>query len=300
MKLDKRPLIVGVGEILWDKLPSGKRLGGAPSNFVFHAATLGAAGYIISAVGNDIPGYEILDTLERLQLKHSIVSTPYPTGSVSVTLSAGVPSYIINESVAWDHIPLTQEASKVCAFADAVSYGTLASRCQTSRTTIETLLREACGGAFKFFDINLRGEYYSKELILGLLKYADCLKFNRDEFIILRKLYETDLGEDDFCGMLINEHDLRYVILTNGSEYSSVYSHDEKSCIMTPKVDVKDTVGAGDAFSGAFLYSVLTGSSMAEAHKKGVEAAGIACANPESALFYLYGEIPLDRNTPYD
>lgn len=300
MKHDKRPLVVGLGEILWDELPSGKRLGGAPSNFVFHAATLGAEGYIISAVGNDIPGYEILDLLDRLKLKHSVVSAPYPTGSVSVTLSNGVPSYIINESVAWDHIPLTKEAAKICSMADSVSYGTLASRCSSTRETIETLLRDYCGNALKFFDINLRGEYYSKELIFDFLKYADCLKLNMDEFVILRQLHETDASEDDFFGMLIKEHDLRYVILTNGGEDSLVYSCDEKSYIKTPKVEVTDTVGAGDAFSGAFVYSILTGSSVKEAHKKAVEAAALACANPESSLFYLYREIPLDRNAPND
>lgn len=274
---NKRPVVVGIGELLWDVLPTGKRAGGAPINFVYHATRLGAEGYAISAVGNDVFGTEIIQELDKNGIRYSLGSVEYPTGSVMVELKEGIPSYTIIEGVAWDHLPLTQEAIDLVKRADAVCYGTLALRSLESRTTIHTLLSYARKDALRFFDINIRQHYYSKELIESLLERANVFKINDEELELLRDLYGLEGDDDTVCRYFIRTYDLRYLILTAGSLYSAVYTPDEKSMIPTPAVKVADTVGAGDSFSGAFVYSILTGKTLPEAHRIAVDTAAYVC-----------------------
>ena len=178
---NKKPVIVGIGELLWDVLPTGKRAGGAPVNFVYHATQLGAEGYAISAVGNDLAGTEILQELDKNGIGHSIATVDYPTGTVLVELNKGIPTYNIVEGVAWDHIPLTEEAINIVKKADAVCFGTLAQRNPESRKTLNTLLSYAPKSAMRFFDINIRQKYYSEELIKDLLQQANVFKLNDEE-----------------------------------------------------------------------------------------------------------------------
>lgn len=277
MNKEKRPVIVGIGELLWDVLPAGKRAGGAPINFVYNAAQLGAEGYAISAVGDDVSGLEILEELKKSHINHSIEKIAYPTGSVLVELQDGIPSYTIVEDVAWDHIPLTEAAVEVVKRAAAVCYGTLSLRHPDSRRTVETLLSYASGSAFKFFDINLRRNYYSAELVEKLLHHANVFKINDEEIIIVRRLFNLSGSDEDVCRCLLKKYDLRYLIFTAGEKYSIVYTADEMSYLETPKVKVIDTVGAGDAFSGAFIYSLLTGKTLREAHERAVKTAAFVC-----------------------
>lgn len=274
---NKRPVVVGVGELLWDVFPTGKRAGGAPINFVYHATRLGAEGYAISAVGNDVFGTEIIQELDKNGIRYALGSVEYPTGSVMVELKEGIPSYTIIEGVAWDHLPLTQEAIDLVKRADAVCYGTLALRALESRTTIHTLLSYARAEALRFFDINIRQHYYSKELIESLLERANVFKINDEELELLRNLYGLEGDDDSVCSYFIRTYGLRYLILTAGSRYSAVYTPDEKSLILTPAVQVADTVGAGDSFSGAFVYSILTGKTLGEAHRIAVDTAAYVC-----------------------
>lgn len=274
---NKRPVVVGVGELLWDVFPTGKRAGGAPINFVYHATRLGAEGYAISAVGNDVFGTEIIQELDKNGIRYALGSVEYPTGSVMVELKEGIPSYTIIEGVAWDHLPLTQEAVDLVKRADAVCYGTLALRALESRTTIHTLLSYARAEALRFFDINIRQHYYSKELIESLLERANVFKINDEELELLRNLYGLEGDDDSVCSYFIRTYGLRYLILTAGSRYSAVYTPDEKSLILTPAVQVADTVGAGDSFSGAFVYSILTGKTLGEAHRIAVDTAAYVC-----------------------
>lgn len=272
-----KPVVVGIGELLWDVLPTGKRAGGAPINFVYHATQMGAEGYAISAVGNDLSGTEIVQELEKNHISNSLGIVEYPTGSVMVELKEGIPTYTIIEGVAWDHIPLTQESIDLVKKADAICFGTLALRSQASKDTILSLLTYAREEALRFFDINIRQSYYSKELIETLLHNANVFKVNDEELVLLRGMCDLEGSDEEVCHKMLRKYNLKYVILTAGSAFSSIYSPDEQSTIPTPKVEVVDTVGAGDSFSGAFVYSLLTGKSLREAHQIAVETAAFVC-----------------------
>ncbi|WFE85685.1 carbohydrate kinase family protein [Parabacteroides chongii] len=274
---NKKPIVVGIGELLWDVLPTGKRAGGAPINFVYHATQMGAEGYAISAVGNDLSGTEIVQELEKNHISNSLGTVEYPTGSVMVELKEGIPTYTIIEGVAWDHIPLTQESIDLIKRADAICFGTLALRSQTSKETILSLLSYAREDALRFFDINIRQSYYSKELIETLLHKANVFKINDEELVLLRDMCKLEGSDDEVCRQILQMYNLKYLVLTAGCAFSSIYTADEVSTIPTPRVEVADTVGAGDSFSGAFVYSVLTGKSLREAHQTAVETAAFVC-----------------------
>ena len=274
---NKKPIVVGIGELLWDVLPTGKRAGGAPINFVYHATQMGAEGYAISAVGNDLSGTEIVQELENNHISNSLGTVEYPTGSVMVELKEGIPTYTIIEGVAWDHIPLTQESIDLIKRADAICFGTLALRSQASKETILSLLSYAREDALRFFDINIRQSYYSKELIETLLHKANVFKINDEELVLLRDMCKLEGSDEEVCRQILQKYNLKYLVLTAGCAFSSIYTADEVSTIPTPRVEVADTVGAGDSFSGAFVYSVLTGKSLREAHQTAVETAAFVC-----------------------
>lgn len=273
----KKPVVVGIGEVLWDVFPTGKRAGGAPINFVYHATQLGSEGYAISAVGNDVLGTEIIQEMEKNHIGYLCETISYPTGSVKVELKDGQPSYTIIEGVAWDHIPLSQKAIDLVKRADAVCFGTLALRHQESKNTIKTLLDYAPKDALRFFDINLRQHYYSKELIEELLAKANIFKINDDEIKVISELFDIHGTEDEICKWFLEKYNLRYVVLTAGDKYSTIYSKDEVSRIETPRVKVADTVGAGDAFSGAFIAGILAGKTLRQAHEQAVKTAAFVC-----------------------
>lgn len=194
---NKKPVVVGIGELLWDMLPTGKKAGGAPINFVYHASRLGAEGYAISAVGDDELGHEILGELDNNSIRYLIEKVPYPTGTVQVTLQNGVPDYIINERVAWDHLSPTSNAIDLAERADAICFGTLGQRSAQSRETIQAILSFAPDDAYRCFDINLRQHYYTKELIEESLYLANVLKVNDGELVVLREMFHlegTDKG----------------------------------------------------------------------------------------------------------
>ncbi len=273
-----KPIVVGIGELLWDVLPTGKKAGGAPINFVYHATQLGAEGYAISAVGKDELGEEIVQELDNNHIAHCIESVDYQTGTVEVTLEKGIPTYNIIENVAWDHIPVSSKAIEIVKKAKAICFGTLAQRNMDSRKALTELLSYAPEDALRFFDINIRQNYYSKELILDLLEKANILKINDEELEMLRPMMGLEGDYEVCCKALLEKYGLKYVILTAGSKFSAIYSTDENSVIGTPKVAVADTVGAGDSFSGAFVYSILAGKSLKEAHRKAVNTAAFVCS----------------------
>lgn len=276
MKND-RPLVVGIGELLWDVFPDQKKAGGAPINFIYHATQMGAEGYAISAVGNDVFGTEIVMELEKNGIGNYIEKVEHPTGSVLVELNDGSPTYTIIESVAWDYIPLTDQAIELVKKADAVCYGTLAQRSPVSHHTISALLSYTKPDAIRFFDINIRQHYYTKELIEECLEKANVFKLNDEELELLRPMFGQEGNDDEVCEWFMERYDLRFVVLTAGSAYSAIYSKTGKSVIQTPKVTVADTVGAGDSFSGSFLYYILTGKNVREAHRKAVDVAAFVC-----------------------
>ena len=273
-----KKVIVGIGEILWDMLPSGKALGGAPANFAYHAMRLGEEGWAVSAIGDDDLGHEILGIVDSKGL-HCIISvTDKPTGTVKVELdSRGVPSYNIMEDVAWDNIPFTPEMEGLAKRADAVCFGSLVQR-MNSRDSVLAFVRTMRPEALKVFDINLRQQYYSREILEESLMLADILKINDEEIRIVSDMF--GLGDDDVvaCRSLIAAYGLRLVILTKGADGSEVVTSNEVISQSVGPVDVVDTVGAGDAFTAAFGVAYLRGDSLADAQRLATETASYVCS----------------------
>ena len=276
--MNKKPLIIGIGELLWDVLPTGKKAGGAPVNFAYHAARFGGEAYAISAVGNDPLGTEIIEEIDRIGIGYVIERVDFPTGTVIVELRDGIPDYTIIEGVAWDHIPLTEEMKQLAEHADAVCFGTLAQRSEESRITIQRLLSHVPEEALRVYDINLRQHYYSRELITASLRHCNVFKINDEELDLLRGLFDLETDTlHDFCRRFVALYNLRYLILTAGADYSAVFTPAGESYIDTPRVEVVDTVGAGDSFTGTFIASVLDGRPLAEAHRLAVDHAAYVC-----------------------
>lgn len=271
--------IVGLGEALWDVLPEGKKLGGAPSNFAYHAGQYGLPSVAVSALGNDKLAEETIQQLEEKQLHYVMPQVPYPTGTVQVTLDEqGVPTYDIKENVAWDNIPFCDEVKEIAGNAVAVCWGSLAQRNIVSRETIYKFLDHTPEGCLKIFDINLRQNFYNKNIVCESLRRCDVLKINDEELVIVSRMLELQgLDIESKCRQLLADYNLRMLVLTCGVNGSYVFTAGDMSFQETPKVDVADTVGAGDSFTGTFCASILNGKSVADAHKLAVEVSAFVC-----------------------
>lgn len=272
--------VVGIGEILWDLLPQGKQPGGAPGNFAYNVMQLGLDGYVVSAIGNDELGDEIDHFFESKKMNRILERVDFPTGTVEVKLDAsGVPTYNICENVAWDNIPFNQHMIDLAKETDAICFGTLAMRNTTSYNNINHFIDLVPDNAYKIFDINIRQSYYTEELIKNSLDKCNIFKINEDEVKILMKMFDAESSDEiSFCRFLIKEYNLQYLILTKGGECSIVLSHDgEFSEKKTPIVDVVDTVGAGDAFTAAFIVNIMKGESIYKAHEQAVQTSAFVC-----------------------
>ncbi len=273
--------VVGIGELLFDVFPTGKKLGGAPVNFAYHVAQAGVESLAISAVGNDELGDEIMALVAENGVNNRVARVDAPTGTVQVTLdSRGVPNFEICEDVAWDKIPLSDEILALVANCKAFCFGTLAQRSRTSRQTINALLDviPSGGDALVIYDINLRQHFYSKEIIETSLRKSNVLKINDDEYLVVADM--LGLPANDYktgCMMLIERYELKMVVLTCGEKGSYIYTHTEVSYMETPKVEVVDTVGAGDSFTAALCASLLKGHSLRQAHRIAVDTAAFVC-----------------------
>lgn len=272
-----KPIVVGIGEILWDMLPGGRKVGGAPVNFAYHASRLGAESYAISAVGNDEAGRDLVRELDEHSIRHLIEKVPYPTGTVQVSLKDGIPEYQINEQVAWDHLSSTSDAIDLAERADAICFGTLGQRSGQSRETIQSILSFTSENAYRCFDINLRQHYYAKEWIEESLYLANVLKINDEELRLLREMFHLEGSDKEVADWFMTRYNLRMLVLTGGASYSTVYTLQAESTLPTPKVEVVDTVGAGDAFLGALVVSLLKGVSLRRAHEFAVKVAAFVC-----------------------
>jgi len=279
-----RPLrVLGVGEILWDVFADGRRvLGGAPANFAYHAQGLGAQAAVISAIGADALGQEILAKLAGLGMETGglAVLADRPTGTVTVALDAdGKPSYVIHEGVAWDAIPWTEAAARLAATADVIGFGSLAQRSPTSRKTLRRVLAAAPPGCLKVFDLNLRQAYFSREVVQESLAAADVLKLNDEELPVVARLLGLAHGDERAMERLLNDYGLSLVALTRGSHGSLLRSREARHEHPGEAVQVVDTVGAGDAFTAALAVGLRQGLDLATINGQANRLAAQVCAH---------------------
>lgn len=274
-------IIVGMGEALWDVLPEGKKIGGAPANFAYHISQFGFDSCVVSAIGNDVLGDEILEVFKEKKLTHQIERVDYPTGTVQVTLDGeGIPCYEIKENVAWDNIPFTDQLAQLALRTRAVCFGSLAQRNVVSRKTINKFLdaMPEGEGQLKIFDINLRQHFYTKEVLSESFEKCNILKINDEELVAISRMFDyPGIDLQDKCGILLAKYNLKMLILTCGTNGSYVFTPGVVSFQETPKVKVADTVGAGDSFTATFCASILRGKCIEEAHKLAVEASAYVC-----------------------
>ena len=271
--------IVGLGEALWDVLPEGKKLGGAPANFAYHAAQFGLDTIAISALGEDKLAEETIEALNEHNLNYLMPRVPYPTGTVQVTLTGdGIPTYDIKENVAWDNIPLTDEMLEIAKNARAVCFGSLAQRNVVSRENIHKFIDATPKDCVKIFDINLRQQFYTKEVIKESLKRCNILKINDEELVLIGRMFGyPGLDIENKCWLILGKYNLDMLVLTCGTNGSYVFTPGQMSFQETPKVEVADTVGAGDSFTGSFVGSILNGKPVPEAHKTAVHVSAFVC-----------------------
>ena len=240
-------IVVGMGEALWDVLPEGKKLGGAPANFAYHVSQFGLDSRVVSAVGEDKLGMEILESFRDKGLNGMVETVPYPTGTVQVTLdNAGVPCYDIKEGVAWDNIPYTVSLDGLARQTRAVCFGSLAQRSVVSRETIG--------------------------------RFCNVLKINDEELVTISRMFGyPGIDLQDKCWILLGKYDLKMLILTCGVNGSYVFTPGKVYFQETPRVEVADTVGAGDSFTAAFVSGILKGMPVEDAHRLAVCTSAYVC-----------------------
>ncbi|MDE6311126.1 MAG: carbohydrate kinase [Muribaculaceae bacterium] len=274
-------IVVGMGEALWDVLPEGKKIGGAPANFAYHVSQFGLPSVVVSAVGPDALGAEIIENLTSKGLNQLIETVPYPTGTVQVELDPdGIPMYDIKENVAWDNIPYTARLEDLAGKTKAVCFGSLAQRNVVSRNTINRFLDAMphTGEELIVFDVNLRQGFYTKEILCNSMERCNILKINDEELVTVSRMFGyPGIDLQDKCWILLGKYNLKMLILTCGINGSYVFTPGAVSFQPTPTVEVADTVGAGDSFTAAFIASILKGKSVQEAHAKAVQTSAFVC-----------------------
>lgn len=274
-------VVVGMGEALWDVLPEGKKMGGAPANFAYHVSQFGIESCVVSAVGHDGLGSELLDCFRQKGLRSMVETVPFPTGTVQVKLDGkGVPTYNIMEGVAWDNLSFSAALENLARKTTAVCWGSLAQRSAVSRDTINRFLGAMPDGehTLKVFDINLRQNFYTEEILRESFQKCNVLKINDEELETVGALFGiAGDSQEEKCRALLAKYDLRMLILTCGAIGSYVFTPGKTSYADTPKVAVADTVGAGDSFTATFVASILKGKPVEEAHRLAVEVSAYVC-----------------------
>lgn len=274
-------IVVGMGEALWDVLPEGKKIGGAPANFAYHVSQFGLPSCVVSAIGDDALGKEIIEKFTSKGLDQLIAEVPYPTGTVQVEIDqTGIPLYDIKENVAWDNIPYTEHLDTLAKRTKAVCFGSLAQRNVVSRNTINHFLdtMPKDDDSLIVFDVNLRQGFYNKEILCKSMQNCNILKINDEELITVSRMFGyPGIDLQDKCWILLGKYNLKMLILTCGINGSYVFTPGNVSFQPTPKVEVADTVGAGDSFTAAFIASILKGKSVTEAHSIAVKTSAYVC-----------------------
>jgi len=288
--------VIGLGEILWDLFPEGKKLGGAPANFAYHARVLGDEGIPVSRVGADELGLEIRRRLAEAGIPDRYVQSDpnRPTGTVRVELdSRGVPSFTITPEVAWDYLEWNADLQRLAADSDAVCFGSLAQRSPQSRRTIRAFLAAARREALRLFDVNLRQSWYTAECLSESLAASSILKLNDEELpVVLRTLgLSAPSSREDGCRLLLRTFQLQLVCLTLGERGCLLVEPNASARHPGFRVTVADTVGSGDAFTAALCHHRLRGAPLERlaqaANRYGAWVASQAGAMPQATAEIL-------------
>lgn len=260
--------IVGVGELLWDVFPGYKQLGGAPANFAYISNLLGDDGVVVSRLGTDALGAEVVDRLTALGLNTSYIQRDeqHPTGTAQVALgNDGQPCFKIIRSVAWDFLAWNNSLETLAGGADAVCFGSLAQREPQSRATIQRFVNATRRNALRVFDVNLRQSFYSADLLTISAESSEILKLNHEEVpVVMTALNGPDLDQHAAASWLIDRLQLKLVCITRGREGSLLVTPKASHEHPGHRVKVIDTVGAGDAFTATLVHHYLRGSGLAE------------------------------------
>jgi fructokinase len=281
--MNERFCVVAVGEIIWDMLPQGKQLGGAPSNFSCHIHSLGGDARLISRIGQDLMGNETLKIFQDrgISIANIQLDTYALTGRADVKLSSdGQPQFTIASDVAWDHIEADTKAIRTISQADAICFGTLAQRAQESREAITKLLSHAKPEALVVLDINLRAPFWNMEIIEQSLKMCNVLKLNDQELVILAEHFGLTGDTQHQLQQLADRFHLQALAFTRGGQGSMIMSHGEWSDHSGIKADICDTVGAGDAFTATMIMGLLQGDSLEHINQHANEVAAYVCSQP--------------------
>ncbi len=292
-----KPKVFGIGELLWDLLPAGRQLGGAPANFAYHASALGAEVGLISRVGNDPLGHEALDRIRHLGVSTDgiEVDEAKPTGTVSVDLAPdGQPLFVIHEHVAWDHLSGATNTAHSLSNSDALCFGTLGQRSEPSRSTIQALVASSPPSSLRIFDINLRQQFYSPQGIVESLSLCNFLKVNESELPVLSKLFQLTGDDRSRIATLVSRFQLKGAAFTLGARGSLVYFAGDWSEVAAREVRVTDTIGAGDAFTAALALGLLSGWPLQKAHHQANAIAAHVCSCPGATP-----PIPATLRDPY-
>lgn len=277
------PFVLGLGELLWDLLPAGPQLGGAPANFALHARALGAEAALVTRVGRDARGREARARLAAAGLPADLVQEDpvAPTGTVGVTLAAdGQPAFTIHENMAWDRLEATPEARAAAARADAVCFGTLAQRDPQARAAIQTLLAAARSEALRVFDVNLRQHFHTPAVIEASLRQANVLKVNDAEWPVLAAQFSLAGDLPAQLADLAQRFGLVAVAVTRGAAGALLWRGGELTEAPALPVPVTDTIGAGDAFTAAMTLGLLAGRPAAAVVRLANEVAAFVCTRP--------------------
>ena len=266
--------ILGIGELLWDMLPEGARLGGAPANYGVMAGRLGDRAAILSRIGRDALGDDALHLLKDFPVDcgELQIDAEQPTGTVTVKLEDGQPSYTIHEPAAWDFFEPTEAWLGEAARADAVCFGSLAQRGERSRRTIHALVRATRPECWKIFDVNLRAPFYSAEIVRESLQLASVMKMNDAEAPLVLNLLGLGAAASlrESAERLLAEFDgLALVAITRGGEGSLLVGRSEWHEHPGISTRVADTIGAGDAFTAAMTHYLLRGAPLATLNEAG-------------------------------
>lgn len=276
-----KPNIIGIGEILWDLLPSGASLGGAPANFSCHTRALGAEAAVVSRVGNDRLGSDLLSRLEGLGVGTSgITQDPiHPTGSVTAEVrSNGQPHYTIAEQVAWDYITANDWTLQKIPKVEAICFGTLAQRSPVSAATIHQLVNSTSPDALRVLDVNLRQDQVSKDLIESSLEIANVLKLNDDELPRISALLGITGSATQRLIKITKRFRLRMIAYTRGAEGSLLYDGTEWSDHRGTVTDLVDTIGAGDSFLAAVTMGILRDWPIGKINESANDVATFVCS----------------------